>query len=144
MSDILLNFRRWKLSFLDCGGLIRLDLKKNRQQTVVVKSPRFPRLYPSNANCLWTVVSTDTLLSARITVNVVNTEFDNDVMRIYDSLDSEAAIYTYTGRLRSVKRHEARNSPGLSVNFVSDKSVTEKGFKLTIRATNGDLSRSGV
>ena len=125
--------------FLDCGGLIRLDLKKKRQQTVVVKSPRFPRLYPSNANCLWTVISTETLLSARITVEVVNTEFDNDIIRIYDSLDSEAAIYRYTGRLRSAKRHEARNSPGLAVDFVSDKSVTEQGFKLTIRATKGNI-----
>ena len=123
---------------LDCGGLIRLNPRNKRQKTVVIKSPRFPRLYPPNTNCLWTVVSTETLLSAWITVQVVDTETNNDFVRIYDSLDSEASIHSYTGRLQSVKRHETRNSSGLTIRFVSDKNVAEKGFKLTIVAAIGN------
>lgn len=122
---------------INCGGLIRLDHKKKSQQTVEIESPRYPRLYPNNANCLWTVVSKETLLFATITVKVADTEFINDFLKINDSLDSEAHVYTYTGKLESVKRHEVRYSPGLSVHFVSDNSIGKKGFRLTVQATTG-------
>lgn len=126
-------------SLLDCGGLIRLSPKGS---SVVIKSPRFPRLYPSNANCLWTVVSKQTLLSARITVQVVDTEVDKDVLRICDSLDSEARLISYSGRMKSAKGHKTINtqSPGLTIHFTSDKNVEEKGFKLTVAAHPGNFN----
>jgi hypothetical protein len=118
---------------IDCGGLIRLSPKGS---SVVIKSPRFPRLYPSNANCLWTVVSKQTLLSARITVQVVDTEVDKDVLRIWDSLDSEARLFSYSGRMKLAKGHITidTQSPGLTICFTSDKNVEERGFKLTVAA----------
>ena len=82
----------------------------------------------------------DTLLSARITVDFVDTEFDKDFVRIYDSLDSESAVQTYTGRLQYVRRHRAQNTPGLVVHFKSDMNIAKFGFKITIEATSrGDL-----
>ena len=127
------------LLVLACGGLIRLNPRNNSQKNVVVKSPHFPQLYHRNSNCFWSVVSTNTLLSARITVNVLHTENRNDIVKIYDSLESDAAIHTYSGRLQSVVRREVQNSPGLNILFKSDSNtVAEKGFKLTIATKIGN------
>ena len=112
---------------LACGSLVQVPPGISR----TIKSPNFPGLYSSGADCLWTVVGRHRFFSAQIRLPTLVTEASKDIVSIIEPLDDRTTKSKFSGRTQS-QTVKITNSPGFSIAFTSDASVTYKGFKIVI------------
>ncbi|KAF0028409.1 hypothetical protein F2P81_019496 [Scophthalmus maximus] len=142
-SDSSRSHRGFSAHFSEaCGATIVTD-----NEGGAIASPRYPAPYPPNQNCSW-------IISAQEPFNHVTLSFTEfDLERVYSNC-SHDAVEVLDGdnyQAPSIGRYCGTELPhpvtsfsnSLVVNFVSDRSVSMKGFRATYSASTsscgGDL-----
>ncbi len=83
------------------------------------------------------VSSGNSLLSARVNIEVVGTAGSGDKLIIQKSLEmsrSDSHVHEYYGKTKRNKALTFRNTPGFTIKFVSDGGNRGKGFSLNVVA----------
>ncbi|CAL8311895.1 unnamed protein product [Merluccius merluccius] len=142
-SDASLSHRGFSAQFVEaCGGnLIADDLGG------AITSPRYPSNYAPNLNCSWIITAQEpfnhvTLSFTDIDLEMINSNCSHDAVEILDGDNYQApSIGRYCGS--QIPHPMTSFSNALVVNFVSDYSVSKKGFRATYVASTsscgGDL-----
>lgn len=97
-----------------------------------ITSPRYPRDYPHNKDCVWHLHSRENLqIQLRFKDFKLQAEAYTDYVTIYDSPNTYSKlINTYTGLNKPPKMIES-TSNYLTIVFHSDSVVEEPGFNFT-------------
>ncbi|XP_059901037.1 cubilin [Gadus macrocephalus] len=142
-SDASLNHRGFRAQFIEaCGGNLVAD-----DSGGAISSPRYPSNYAPDLNCSWIITAQEpfnhvTLSFTDLDLERVNSNCSHDAVEVLDGNNYEApSIGRYCG---SELPHPVTSfSNALVVNFVSDHSVSKKGFRATYTASTsgcgGDL-----
>ncbi|XP_059791537.1 ovochymase-1 isoform X4 [Balaenoptera ricei] len=114
------------------GGCPVLDLIP--VSSIEITSPNYPNIYPNMLNCTWTFYSMSgnkmkAVIKGFITEESWNCEWD--YFNIYDGPDQQSRLLAH---LCGSKKEFVLISSGayLTVNFKTDESVGERGFKLIL------------
>ncbi|XP_029134023.2 cubilin [Labrus bergylta] len=142
-SDSSNSHRGFSARFSEaCGATIITD-----DLGGAIASPRYPALYPPNLNCSWIIKAQEpfnhvTLSFTDFEVEMINSDCTHDSVNILDGDNYQApSIGTYCGS--EIPHPVTSFSNSLVVNFISDYSVSKKGFRATYSASTsscgGDL-----
>ncbi|XP_074549445.1 cubilin [Halichoeres trimaculatus] len=142
-SDSSRSHRGFSARFSEaCGATITTD-----DLGGAIASPRYPAQYPPNQNCSWIIRAQEpfnhvTLSFTDFELEMVNSDCTHDAVNILDGDNYQApSIGTFCGS--EVPHPVTSFSNSLVVNFVSDSSVSKKGFRATYSASTsscgGDL-----
>ncbi|XP_078494882.1 tolloid-like protein 1 [Ciona intestinalis] len=94
-----------------------------------ITTPNWPNNYPNNLQCTWIVHSSVAGRQVQVQFSAVATEICCDVAEIRDGGSSSGQIlHTLRGNVLSTFLI-ASNFGSLYITFVSDHSVTAKGFR---------------
>ncbi|KAG9276492.1 cubilin [Astyanax mexicanus] len=134
-SDISGNHRGFKAEFSEaCGSTIMAD-----DVGGAIASPNYPYPYPNNQNCNWIIIAQEpfnhvTLSFTDFELEMINSNCSHDAVEILDGDNSDApSVGRYCGN--DVPHPVTSFSNALVVNFVTDASVTRKGFRATYTAS---------
>ncbi|XP_034025114.1 cubilin [Thalassophryne amazonica] len=142
-SDSSRNHRGFSARFSEaCGATITTD---NVGGAII--SPRYPEIYPPNQNCSWIIRAEEpfnhvTLSFTDLNLEMANSNCSHDAVVILDGDNYQApSIGRYCG---SELPHPLTSfSNAMVVNFISDHSVSGRGFRATYSASTsscgGDL-----
>ncbi|XP_070708966.1 cubilin [Pempheris klunzingeri] len=142
-SDSSRSHRGFSARFSEaCGATILTD-----NDGGAIASPRYPASYPPNQNCSWIIRAQEpfnhvTLSFTDFELEMINSNCSHDAVNILDGDNYQApSIGRYCG---SELPHPVTSfSNSLVVNFISDYSVSGKGFRATYSASTsscgGDL-----
>ncbi|XP_057560100.1 ovochymase-1 [Hippopotamus amphibius kiboko] len=116
----------------DKGGCPVLDLIP--VSSIEITSPNYPNIYPNMLNCTWTFYSMSGNKMKAVIKDFITEESWNcewDYFNIYDGPDQQSRLLAH---LCGSKKEFVLLSSGayLTVNFKTDESVGERGFKLTL------------
>uniref|UniRef100_A0A673AMU3 Cubilin n=1 Tax=Sphaeramia orbicularis TaxID=375764 RepID=A0A673AMU3_9TELE len=142
-SDSSRSHRGFSAYFTEtCGATIMTDNVGG-----AIASPRYPRPYPPNQNCSWIIRAQEpfnhvTLSFTDFELEMVNSNCSHDAVELLDGDNYQApSIGRFCGF--DVPHPVTSFSNALVVNFVSDLSVSSKGFRATYSASTsscgGDL-----
>ncbi|XP_071062991.1 LOW QUALITY PROTEIN: cubilin [Pseudochaenichthys georgianus] len=104
-----------------------------------ISSPRYPSPYPSNQNCSWIIKAQEpfnhvTLSFTDFELEMINSDCSHDALEILDGDNYQApSIGRYCGY--EVPHPVTSFSNALVVNFISDRSVSKRGFRATYSAS---------
>uniref|UniRef100_A0A4W4F6Q8 Cubilin n=1 Tax=Electrophorus electricus TaxID=8005 RepID=A0A4W4F6Q8_ELEEL len=137
-SDLSNTHRGFRAEFSEgqssCGATIMAD-----DVGGAIASPRYPFLYPNNQNCSWIIIAQEpfthvTLSFTDFELEMLNANCSHDAVEILDGDNYGApSVGRYCG---SDLPHPITSfSNAFVVNFVSDSSVTKKGFRATYMAS---------
>ncbi|XP_017555843.2 cubilin [Pygocentrus nattereri] len=137
-SDISSNHRGFRAEFSEaCGSTIMAD-----DVGGAIASPRYPYPYPNNQNCSWIIIAQEpfnhvTLSFTDFELEMLNSNCSHDAVEILDGDNYGApSVGRYCGI--DIPHPITSFSNALVVNFVSDASVTRKGFRATyVASTSG-------
>ncbi|KAM9333329.1 LOW QUALITY PROTEIN: cubilin [Pholidichthys leucotaenia] len=125
-----------------CGATLITDDKGG-----AIASPRYPALYPPNQNCSWIIKAQEpfnhvTLSFTDFELEMVNSICSHDFVKILDGDNYQApSIGFYCGL--ELPHPVTSFSNALVVTFISDHSVSKRGFRATYSASTsscgGDL-----
>ena len=123
-----LYFYFFQLIFLleKCGGILH-------EKEGTIQSPNFPNNYPASSHCIWILESNS---SHKIVLNFKDFDLEKHIECRYDY------VVVKDGRTRNAKviaqycgseipQEITTNGSALYVEFVSDTSTQNKGFKAT-------------
>ncbi|KAM6900418.1 cubilin [Xenentodon cancila] len=134
-SDSSRNHRGFSARFSEaCGSAIITD-----DNGGAIASPRYPAPYPPNQNCSWIIRAQEpfnhvTLSFTDLDLEMINTDCSHDVVEILDGDNYQApSIGRYCGS--EVPHPVTSFSNALVVNFISDHSVSGRGFRATYTAS---------
>ncbi|KAM3593822.1 uncharacterized protein V6R79_022582 [Siganus canaliculatus] len=142
-SDSSSNHRGFSARFSEaCGTTIVTD-----DEGGVIASPRYPASYPRNQNCSWIIIAQEpfnhvTLSFTDFELEVSSSNCSHDAVKILDGDNYQAPLI---GRFCGLEiPHPVTSfSNSLVVNFVSDYSISKRGFQATYSASTsscgGDL-----
>ncbi|XP_056290732.1 cubilin [Pseudoliparis swirei] len=142
-SDSSRNHRGFSARFSEaCGATISTD-----DNGGAIASPRYPGPYPANQNCTWIIKAQEpynhvTLSFTDFELEMVNSNCAHDAVQILDGDNYQSpSIGRFCG---SELPHPVTSfSDSMVVNFISDNSVSRKGFRATYSASTsscgGDL-----
>ncbi|XP_078494130.1 scavenger receptor cysteine-rich domain-containing protein DMBT1-like [Ciona intestinalis] len=90
-----------------------------------ITSPNYPRNYPNNADCTWTITASDGM---RVQLNLIR--FSTERSYDYLTISSDG---TQLARISGTYSNRIYTSIGntLTLRFTSDRSVTRSGFNAT-------------
>ncbi|XP_053714419.1 cubilin isoform X1 [Synchiropus splendidus] len=133
-SDTSIHHRGFSARFSEaCGSTITTD-----DVGGAIASPRYPAMYPPNQNCSWIIRAQEPF--NHVTLSFTDFELDSntnctrDSVRILDGDNYQApTIGTFCGNM--VPHPVTSFSNSLVVNFLSDGSVSAKGFRATYSAS---------
>ncbi|XP_059183305.1 cubilin [Centropristis striata] len=142
-SDSSRNHRGFSARFSEaCGATITSD-----DTGGAIASPRYPSPYPNNQNCSWIIRAQEpfnhvTLSFTDFELEMVYSNCSHDAVEILDGDNYQApSIGRYCGT--ELPHPVTSFSNALVVNFISDQSVSRKGFRATYSASTsscgGDL-----
>ncbi|CAK8673607.1 unnamed protein product [Clavelina lepadiformis] len=98
-------------------------------------SPNYPRNYPTSQNCWWSVTAPEGYLIV-FRFSLFTSQACCDKLTIYDSLeetnDSSLIIREFAGR--HLSQTIASRNNYVTLNFISDDSITFRGFRLIYQA----------
>ncbi|XP_019897556.2 cubilin [Esox lucius] len=130
-SDISQSHRGFAATFSEaCGATFVTD-----DTGGAIASPRYPAVYPNNQNCSWIIramlpFNHVTLSFTDFDLEMLNTNCSEDSVEILDGDNYMAPVIgRYCGK--DVPHPVTSFSNALVVNFVSDSSVSSKGFRAT-------------
>lgn len=134
-SDSSQNRRGFSLRFSEaCGATILSD-----EFGGAIASPRYPALYPVNQNCSWIIRAKEPFNHVTLSftdfgleANYLNCSHDAVVIRDGDNYQAPA-VGRYCGTELPLPTTSFSNA--LVVNFISDSSVSSKGFRATYSAS---------
>ncbi|XP_027132680.1 cubilin, partial [Larimichthys crocea] len=125
-----------------CGATIITD-----DNGGAIASPRYPAPYPPNQNCSWIIKAQEpfnhvTLSFTDFELEMVFSNCSHDAVKILDGDNYQApSIGCYCGT--EIPHPVTSYSNSLVVNFISDHSISKKGFRATYSASTsscgGDL-----
>ena len=122
----------------DCGGDIVLD---GRGNVTYLRSPGWPRSYPHNLNCLWTIRAPDGM---RVQFAIQRLSLETSFRCNYDRLTVFDGMYgterwNKTGDYCSRRDTRVILSSGsfLKATFKTDHSINRSGFQVALRALCG-------
>ncbi|XP_034427678.1 cubilin [Hippoglossus hippoglossus] len=125
-----------------CGSTIITD-----NEGGAIASPRYPAPYPANQNCSWIIRAQEpfshvTLSFTDFELEMISSNCSHDAVEILDGDNYQApSIGRYCGL--EIPHPVTSFSNSLVVNFISDHSVSRKGFRATYSASTsscgGDL-----
>ncbi|KAM4534255.1 cubilin [Odontesthes bonariensis] len=125
-----------------CGSTITTDNNGG-----AIASPRYPAQYPPNQNCSWIIKAQEpfnhvTLSFTDFELEMINSYCSHDAVEIRDGDNYQApSIGRYCGS--DIPHPVTSFSNSMVVNFISDNSVSRKGFRATYTASTsscgGDL-----
>ncbi|KAI4871253.1 hypothetical protein NFI96_019773 [Prochilodus magdalenae] len=134
-SDVSNSHRGFQAQFSEaCGSTIIAD-----DVGGAIASPRYPYPYPNNQNCSWIITAQEpfnhvTLSFTDFDLEMWNSNCSHDAVEILDGDNFEAPrIGHYCGT--DLPHPVTSFSNALVVNFVTDISVTRKGFRATYMAS---------
>ncbi|XP_023933202.1 cubilin-like [Lingula anatina] len=132
-SDHLVNGRRFRLSYKEteaiCGGYLT-----GHEVPFKLTSPRFPRDYPYNVRCKWTV---QPLPGDHLVAYVTEIALESSVNCRYDYLEIKSNK-NQTTVLRACGTDyppEFLIDDGVDIYFVADSTISKKGFSMTVTST---------
>ncbi|XP_037612385.1 cubilin [Sebastes umbrosus] len=142
-SDSSRSHRGFSARFSEaCGSTIISD-----DNGGAIASPRYPAAYPPNQNCSWIIRAQEpfnhvTLSFTDFELEMINSNCSHDAVEILDGDNYQApSIGRYCGF--EIPHPVTSFSNSLVVNFVTDSSVSRKGFRATYTASTsscgGDL-----
>ncbi|XP_038578939.1 cubilin [Micropterus salmoides] len=142
-SDSSRSHRGFSARFSEaCGATIITDNVGG-----AIASPWYPRPYPPNQNCSWIIRAQEPFIHVSLSftdfeLEMIDSNCSHDAVRILDGDNYQApAIGRYCGLEMPHPATSFSNS--LVVNFISDHSVSRKGFRATYSASTsscgGDL-----
>ncbi|KAM7390891.1 hypothetical protein PAMA_008881 [Pampus argenteus] len=142
-SDSSRTHRGFSARFAEaCGATIITDNNGG-----AIASPRYPAAYPSNQNCSWIIRAQEpfnhvTLSFTDFELEMISSNCSHDAVEILDGDNYQApSIGRYCGS--EIPHPVTSFSNSLVVNFISDYSVSKKGFRATYLASTsscgGDL-----
>ncbi|CAG5895667.1 unnamed protein product [Menidia menidia] len=142
-SDSSRSHRGFSATFSEaCGTTIITDNNGGS-----IASPRYPALYPPNQNCSWIIKAREpfnhvTLSFTDFDLERINSNCSHDAVEILDGDNYQApSIGRYCGS--DIPHPVTSFSNSMVVNFISDVSVSRKGFRATYTASTsscgGDL-----
>ncbi|XP_030624670.1 LOW QUALITY PROTEIN: cubilin [Chanos chanos] len=117
-----------------CGSTILAD-----DVGGAIASPNYPSQYPSNLNCSWIITAQEpfnhvTLSFTDLDLEQLNSNCSHDAVEILDGDNYQApSIGRYCGN--TLPHPITSFSNVLVVNFVTDSSVSKKGFRATYSAS---------
>ncbi|XP_076027535.1 cubilin [Genypterus blacodes] len=134
-SDSSRTHRGFSARFSEaCGATIVTD-----DVGGAIASPRYPANYPPNQNCSWIISAQEpfnhvTLSFTEFNLERINSNCSHDAVQILDGDNYQAPpIGRYCGS--EVPHPVTSFSNALVVNFLSDYSVSKKGFRATYSAS---------
>ncbi|KAF7648099.1 hypothetical protein LDENG_00162070 [Lucifuga dentata] len=134
-SDSSFSHRGFSARFSEaCGATIIADDVGGS-----IASPRYPAMYPHNQNCSWIIRAQEpfnhvTLSFTDFDLEMINSDCSHDAVEILDGDNYQApSIGRYCGS--EIPHPMTSFSNALVVNFVSDHSVSKKGFRATYSAS---------
>lgn len=106
------------------------------RQTGFVVSPNFPKDYPNNLNCTWTIHVQD--MSAQVQLRFVKFELQNeagtDFLTVYDGTYHEGKVIgVYYGGLENVPTLLESTSDYITLKFQTNGVRAESGFNITFQ-----------
>ncbi|XP_070842448.1 cubilin [Chaetodon trifascialis] len=142
-SDSSRSHRGFSARFSEtCGATIITDNNGG-----AIASPQYPAPYPPNQNCSWIIIAQEpfnhvTLSFTDFELEMISSNCSHDVVKILDGDNYQApSIGHYCGFEMPYPVTSFSNS--LVINFISDHSVSRKGFRATysgsISSCGGDL-----
>ncbi|XP_047205867.1 cubilin [Girardinichthys multiradiatus] len=142
-SDSSRNHRGFSAIFSEaCGTSIITD-----DNGGAISSPRYPAIYPPNQNCSWIIKAQEpfnhvTLSFTDFELERINFNCSHDVVEVLDGDNYQApSIGRYCGF--EIPHPVTSFSNSLVVNFISDHSVSRRGFRAVYSASTsscgGDL-----
>ncbi|XP_060950209.1 cubilin [Limanda limanda] len=142
-SDSSRSHRGFSAHFSEaCGSTIITD-----NEGGAIASPRYPAPYPANQNCSWIIRAQEpfnhvTLSFTDFELEMIYSNCSHDAVEILDGDNYQApSIGRYCGL--EIPHPLTSFSNSLVVNFISDHSVSRKGFRATYSASTsscgGDL-----
>ncbi|CAB1449409.1 unnamed protein product, partial [Pleuronectes platessa] len=142
-SDSSRSHRGFSAHFSEaCGSTIITD-----NEGGAIASPRYPAPYPPNQNCSWIIRAQEpfnhvTLSFTDFELEMIYSNCSHEAVEILDGDNYQApSIGRYCGL--EIPHPVTSFSNSLVVNFVSDQSVSRKGFRATYSASTsscgGDL-----
>ncbi|XP_014830968.1 PREDICTED: cubilin, partial [Poecilia mexicana] len=142
-SDSSQNHRGFSARFSEaCGATIIADNNGG-----AISSPRYPAKYPPNQNCSWIIKAQEpfnhvTLSFTDFELEKINSNCSHDAVEILDGDNYQApSIGRYCGF--EMPHPVTSFSNSLVINFISDYSVSKKGFRAVYSASTsscgGDL-----
>ncbi|XP_054878715.1 cubilin isoform X1 [Poeciliopsis prolifica] len=142
-SDSSQNHRGFSIRFSEaCGATIITDDNGGS-----ISSPRYPAKYPPNQNCSWIIKAQEpfnhvTLSFTDFELEKINSNCSHDAVEILDGDNYQApSIGRYCGF--EIPHPVTSLSNSLVINFISDYSVSKKGFRAVYSASTsscgGDL-----
>ncbi|XP_028815099.1 cubilin [Denticeps clupeoides] len=141
-SDSSLSHRGFSARFSEaCGSFITTD-----EIGGAIASPRYPYPYPANQNCSWIIRAQEpfthvTLSFTDFELEMINSSCSHDAVEVLDGDNDQAPLVgRYCGR--DVPHPVTSFSNALVVNFVSDSSVSKKGFRATYSASTSSCGGS--
>ncbi|XP_047455679.1 cubilin [Mugil cephalus] len=134
-SDSSRNHRGFSARFSEaCGATITTD-----DIGGAIASPRYPAVYPHNQNCSWIIRAQEpfnhvTLSFTDFELERLNSNCSHDAVQILDGDNYQApSIGRYCGS--EIPHPVTSFSNSLVVNFLSDASVSKRGFRATYSAS---------
>ncbi|TWW71481.1 Cubilin 460 kDa receptor, partial [Takifugu flavidus] len=142
-SDSSRNHRGFSARFSEaCGATITADVGGG-----AIATPRYPAVYPPNQNCSWIIKAQEPFnhVTLSFTDFALETNYMNcshDAVMILDGNNNQAPVIgRYCGD--ELPHPVTSFSNSLLVNFVSDLSISDRGFRATYSASTsscgGDL-----
>ncbi|KAM6953504.1 cubilin [Aplochiton taeniatus] len=142
-SDVSSNRRGFSARFSEaCGSTITTD-----DVGGAIASPRYPSMYPPDQSCSWIIKAQEpfnhvTLSFTDFELEQLYTNCSHDAVEILDGDNLQApAIGRYCGT--EIPHPVTSFSNAMVVNFISDVSVSKRGFRATYSASTsgcgGDL-----
>nr|XP_046226989.1 cubilin [Scatophagus argus] len=142
-SDSSRNHRGFSAHFSEaCGATITADNNGG-----AIASPRYPAPYPPNQNCTWIIRVQEpfnhvTLSFTDFELEMISSNCSHDAVTVLDGDNYQAPLIgRYCGF--EIPHPVTSFSNSLVVNFISDHSVSRKGFRATYSASTsscgGDL-----
>ncbi|KAI6237336.1 CUB and sushi domain-containing protein 1 isoform X7 [Aphelenchoides besseyi] len=115
---------------MNCGGPVFFSDSYN-----VIVSPNWPKEYPNEANCYYTIRVQSNALGIQLRLNYFDTELNSDVLDVYSgSVESPAhLIAKLSGKKERDSTIVIPNTVGMLV-FSSDFDFTAPGFSITYEA----------
>lgn len=105
-----------------CGGIFR-------EKQVVIKSPRYPNIYPKNSNCKYIFYSPFVCIN-EFHIQFLDFELEPSISCTKDKViigDDEVLC----GQVVGIMKYKAINGT-LRIKFISDETMENKGFELVV------------